>query len=226
MAAGRWREDVLTQSDRKRTRFLGLYRVYSDDIMAGRPVPLPDAAFARDYLRETVGSMEDFQNAVRRIEGLEWLGEWDQEDIPTYSVEFYLLMTNQEAMQQLLSPWQRYQDEDNPKCQWGRPNGRRSNAPTGRGSRSRSCLGGQHRPESFAVQESTYFQTQHQATTILSADLGRLDPMHHRVQIVEGQPEASERSLGRITLRGAKRLGPPGRELKQCYSLVARADLN
>lgn len=79
---------------------------------------------------ETVGSITDFQNAVRRVVGLEWLGEWDEEDIPadedfarkngapSLDGRLYLVMSNQEAMQQLLSLWRTYRDQDNP--QWER----------------------------------------------------------------------------------------------------------
>ncbi len=71
---------------------------------------------------ETVGPVEDFIVAVRNIEGLEWLGEVEEEDIPPDDDFFvanreggrtdkpirgrvFLVFTNQRALQQLLSLW-------------------------------------------------------------------------------------------------------------------------
>lgn len=73
---------------------------------------------------ETVGYVQDFIAAVRRTPGMEWLGELDEEDIPPDEFFYYydrmdkplggrlfLVMTNQQAMAQLLSLWRRYQDD-------------------------------------------------------------------------------------------------------------------
>lgn len=72
---------------------------------------------------ETVGTVEDFIVAVRNIEGLEWLGEIEEEDIPPDDDFFeldkkgaaradkplrgrlFLVFSNQRALQQLLSLW-------------------------------------------------------------------------------------------------------------------------
>lgn len=72
---------------------------------------------------ETVGPVEDFIVAVRNIDGLEWLGEVEEEDIPPDDDFFivdredapraerllrgrvFLIFTNQQALQQLLSLW-------------------------------------------------------------------------------------------------------------------------
>jgi hypothetical protein len=69
-----------------------------------------------------VGTIEDFFAAVKRIPGMEWLAEWDEGEIPPdddffkdddhkeamLSGRLFLIMTNQQAMQQLLSMWQQY----------------------------------------------------------------------------------------------------------------------
>ena len=71
---------------------------------------------------ETIGSINDFVNAVRRIDGLEWLGEFesdpiepehgfeDEEDLQKQlSGQLFLVMTDQEALGQMLryfSLWQ------------------------------------------------------------------------------------------------------------------------
>ena len=71
---------------------------------------------------ETVGPVEDFIVAVRNLEGLEWLGEVEEEDIPPDDDFFvagrdgartekairgrvFLVFTNQVALQQILSLW-------------------------------------------------------------------------------------------------------------------------
>ena len=71
---------------------------------------------------EVVGSIEHFERAVRRIEGLEWLSEWQDEGIPP-DEDFYLeddhtrplggtaflVLTNQSALEELLRLWRRHQ---------------------------------------------------------------------------------------------------------------------
>lgn len=72
---------------------------------------------------ETAGSIDDFVEAVRRIEGMEWLVESDEFDSDadedfgpeqdgrdTYPSRLYLIVTNQQALQQLLRLW-RYNQE-------------------------------------------------------------------------------------------------------------------
>lgn len=75
---------------------------------------------------ETIGNIEDFANAVRRIEGLEWMGEIEVEEIAPdedfydekkpekeLSGRLYLVMTNQQALQEMLSLWKHYKDDEN-----------------------------------------------------------------------------------------------------------------
>ena len=70
---------------------------------------------------ETVGNIEDFANAVRKVPGLEWMGEFaldgispdeDFQDKKDSKKELsgclYLIMSNQKALMQMLSLWQRY----------------------------------------------------------------------------------------------------------------------
>jgi hypothetical protein len=72
---------------------------------------------------ETVGSVNDFIVAVRGIPGLEWLDEIEEEDVPpdddffvpaddgtarldkTFGGRAFLVFTNQQALQQMLSLW-------------------------------------------------------------------------------------------------------------------------
>ena len=71
---------------------------------------------------ETIGGVENFANAVRRIQGFEWMGEvaidgiapdedfHDQSKPETeLSGRLYLVMSNRRALDEMLSLWQRYQ---------------------------------------------------------------------------------------------------------------------
>ncbi|MHB1697535.1 MAG: S8 family peptidase [bacterium] len=73
---------------------------------------------------ETVGSIDNFVNAVKRIDGLEWMGEIEIDEI-TPDEEFYdetkpdkelsgrlyIVMTNQQALEQMLSLWRHYKED-------------------------------------------------------------------------------------------------------------------
>jgi hypothetical protein len=76
---------------------------------------------------ETIGSVADFLRAVKKIGGLDFLAEWDLEDIAPdddfydekqsgahLSGRVFLVMTNQQALSQLLSLWQAFQKEERP----------------------------------------------------------------------------------------------------------------
>ena len=84
---------------------------------------------------EIIGSIEDFANAVKRIEGLEWMGEFEQNDInpdsdffdtkdPTKKINgrLYLVLTNQEALREMYSLWHLY--KRNPDVKFERNLGR------------------------------------------------------------------------------------------------------
>lgn len=71
---------------------------------------------------ETVGSIDKFANAVKRIAGLEWMGEIESDEISPdedfydeanpekeLNGRLYLVMTNQRALDEMLSLWRRYQ---------------------------------------------------------------------------------------------------------------------
>lgn len=78
--------------------------------------------------------MEDFITAVRSTPGMEWLGEWDEEDIPPdedfyadekhrdkiLSGRLYLVITNQTAISELLSMWGKYKVDHSVVLERGR----------------------------------------------------------------------------------------------------------
>ena len=72
---------------------------------------------------EIIGSIENFANAVKRIDGLRWLGEvqideimpdeefYDEDNpIKELSGRLYLVMTNQQALEQMLSLWRNFKE--------------------------------------------------------------------------------------------------------------------
>jgi subtilisin family serine protease len=75
---------------------------------------------------ETIGSVANFAKAVRRVTGLEWLVESDEDGIPpdedfydekspgkNLSGQLFMLATNRQALDELLSLWNRYQADPN-----------------------------------------------------------------------------------------------------------------
>jgi hypothetical protein len=111
------------------------FRDLQDGFDAGRPRLATDLAEAdpeQVLVLETIGTVADFVRATQRIEGFEYLGEFDEEDIapdedfysdkdPDKSLTgtLYLLMTNQHALDQLLSLWRRYSDNPEESFDWG-----------------------------------------------------------------------------------------------------------
>lgn len=81
---------------------------------------------------ETIGSVQDFANAVKRIEGFEWMGEmagdaatpdedFFDEDKPEkeLSSQLYMIMSNQKALEEMLSLWKRYKKDPGKKLERG-----------------------------------------------------------------------------------------------------------
>ncbi len=72
---------------------------------------------------ETAGTVEEFVKAVSKIDGFEFLSEYDEQDIPSdddffvdkkgahvpYTGRVYMVFTNQDAFRQLQTLWQRFQ---------------------------------------------------------------------------------------------------------------------
>lgn len=73
---------------------------------------------------ETIGTIDNFVNAVKKIEGLEWMGEVEVEELApdqdfydenkadkALSGRLYFVMSNQQALNQMLSLWGRYKND-------------------------------------------------------------------------------------------------------------------
>ncbi len=81
---------------------------------------------------ETIGTVEEFRRAIERIEGLDWLLEWDEEEVPPdhdfydeahpdrpLSGRLYMVMSNQRGMDELIRLWQLYCNDPNVKFTHG-----------------------------------------------------------------------------------------------------------
>jgi len=81
---------------------------------------------------EIVGSIDKFANAVKRIKGLEWLLEIEEDAIPYdddfYDVQhpdkelggrLYLVTANHQALHQMLSLWNQYKENPQMEFEWG-----------------------------------------------------------------------------------------------------------
>ena len=81
---------------------------------------------------ETIGSVDNFANAVKRIDGFEWMGELESDEIAPdqdfydennpekeLNGRLYLVMTNQRALDEMLSLWRRYQADPNMQFERG-----------------------------------------------------------------------------------------------------------
>lgn len=81
---------------------------------------------------EVVDSVDDFYKAVCKSEGLEWLFDkesfditpdenfyYDKDKSKSLSGKVYCIMSNQEAMEQILSCWKRYNDGESDVFAWG-----------------------------------------------------------------------------------------------------------
>lgn len=116
------------------TRLDSIYKADQANLQAS-----PDGAMPEHVLvLETIGAVEDFIVAVRNTPGLEWLGEFDEEDIPPdddfYKTKkdgekkdgdnflkgrLYLVMTDHAALNQILALWKHYSTNENYKFPTG-----------------------------------------------------------------------------------------------------------
>ena len=80
---------------------------------------------------ETIGSVEGFANAVKHIDGFEWMGEFEIDEIEPdqdffdeknpekeLSGRLYMIMTNQKALDEMFSMWRLYTDQDDPELKF------------------------------------------------------------------------------------------------------------
>ena len=118
------------QADRLETQFLSLQQALerrSVQLRADSSGILPEEVI----VLETAGPIENFIVAIRRVDGLEWLGEIEEEDLPPNDDFFitkktktgdirtdkllrgrmFMVFTNQRALQQLLSLWDSWKKE-------------------------------------------------------------------------------------------------------------------
>jgi len=110
------------QSERLSPQFTQLQEVFAE-----RRVEIQQTTAGIDpemvLVIETIGNIENFANAVKQIPGLEWMGELEEDNVipdsdfyditsPEKKINgrLYLVMTNQQALTQMLSLWNRYKE--------------------------------------------------------------------------------------------------------------------
>lgn len=120
--------------DRQSERLSPLFRALRDAFEARR-MEIQQAPEGVDpeqvIVFETIGTVDDFITAIRNTDGLEWMGEIEVDDLlPTedfYDTEdrerklsgrLFLTMTNQRALNEMLSLWEQY--STNPHIQFRR----------------------------------------------------------------------------------------------------------
>lgn len=115
------------QAERLTPKFTALQE-YFDQQRARLAIEARGAVPEEVLVLETIGSVEDFYIAVRNISGMEWLGEIEEEDMPpdddffaldskgrckpekTLRGRAYLIFSNHQAFDQMLSLWDRWQN--------------------------------------------------------------------------------------------------------------------
>jgi len=108
------------QNKRLSPQFLQLQKSFKSKSLELRTDPMGTAP-EQVLVLEIVGSIDKFMSAVQNIEGMEWLGEWEEEDLPsdedfydesnkekTLNGRLFLTMANERAMNELLSLWKTY----------------------------------------------------------------------------------------------------------------------
>jgi len=105
------------------------------DALAARRIELRDdiegVEVEQVVVLETAGPVDKFYRAVRRAPGLEWLSEWEEEADSDEDFfhegdagrpltgRAYLVMQNQQGLQELLRLWGRYQEGPDAAFDWG-----------------------------------------------------------------------------------------------------------
>lgn len=115
------------QTERLEPRFLRVEQAFEKKratIQKNITGALPEQAL----VLETVNTIEDFIKAVQKIDGLEWLSEWETDIAPdddfffqdnegnlmdkTLGGRLFLVMSDQQAMKELRSLWKMYQNQE------------------------------------------------------------------------------------------------------------------
>lgn len=118
---------VVPAAPQQGQRLGGRFRAVRDVFEGGRGDvrEAPDGIGPEEVIvLEIIGSVEDFVNAVRKVPGMEWMAEVQQDEIApdenfyiqdedertdrTLPSRLYLILSNQEAMRQLLRLWDSY----------------------------------------------------------------------------------------------------------------------
>jgi len=122
------RPDVGRQGERLGPKLSALEKSFDDRRLELQSSP-DGIDLEQVLVLETVGRVDEFYKAVGKIPELDWLGEYDVDDIPPdpdfYDTKnkakqiggrVYLMISNQKALREMLSVWERFQR--NPKMKF------------------------------------------------------------------------------------------------------------
>lgn len=123
--------DLKTQGNRLQPKFERLVSVFENGHLHMQLAPdglEPEYAL----VLEVATSLNSFFNAVKKIDGFEWLFDFDEENIPpdeyffdednpdkTYTGRVYCIMSDRKAINQLRSLWNHYRNEPTFKFSYG-----------------------------------------------------------------------------------------------------------
>lgn len=108
------------QCERLQPQFQVLQNALAFQVQHAAPTADPDLV----VVIEIVGTVKDFAMAVAKVPEFVWLNEWESVNIVAdedfyhdaghqqLSGQFYLIGTNQQALQQLISLWERWQNQE------------------------------------------------------------------------------------------------------------------
>jgi hypothetical protein len=113
------------QGHRLSPQFRQLHQIFNDrraELQRSTTGIIPEQVL----VLEIIGGIDNFIVAVKHIQGMEWLGELDENDLPPddnffrdeehrdglLSGRLYLVMVNQQAIQQLLSLWNHFKRDE------------------------------------------------------------------------------------------------------------------
>jgi len=118
---------VQRQFERLNPKFVRLEQAFEEH-RATLQTSLAGALPEQAIVFETVDSIDNFINAVKKIEGLEWLSEWEREIVPDEDFYYeedgekrldkqiggrlFLIMSDQQAMKELMSLWRMYKNQE------------------------------------------------------------------------------------------------------------------
>lgn len=202
------------QGQRLAPKFGELQRSFQQRSISLQTTPV-DSPPEQVIVFETIGSVDTFLTAVRNTSGMTWLADWAEEELAPdddfhledqekkdeqLSGRLYIVMSNQEAIEQMLSLWNRFQHDSQAKFDRG------LNAWKALFSHLRDVRrwGVKDRLEDTGILKNWHDQLEH-----------KVDPLRFEVELWCGQNEDDQRRVFESFRRIVEE--EQGQCLAQCY---------